>query len=267
MSAAATPEEIHDKIEYAKPSPSIKPLYLFADSQPLFWSPDGEPFIRSIRALLPAPSPLAVYIGASNGDDPAFYSIFEAAMELAGIKERRMIPSDMSPDDLDSVERAHLILLSGGDIERGWRTFEDNGLKRIVARRYNEGALLMGISAGAVQLGLAGWGESGKMISTFRIIPHVMGAHEEDRSWEPVKNLVRHFGEHTRGYGMPSGGGFIYHPDHSIEPIRRPLYEFQIRKKEIHQNILLPGEVQPEPEEERDEDPRDEPEGDVLVIN
>ncbi len=257
-------EDVIPKIEYAAPSPGIKPLYLFADSQLLFWQQDdGELFLRSVRALLPQ-APLAVYVGASNGDDPAYYSIFESAMEQVGISERRMIPAELSAEDFESVERAHLILLAGGDVERGWRVFEDNGLKRIVARRYNEGALLIGISAGAVQLGLAGWSAKGKMISTFRIIPHVIGAHEESQSWEPLKQLVRHFGEHTRGYGIPAGGGLVYHVDHSVQPIRRPLYEFQLRRKDVQQHLLLPGEApSPEPEEE----PREEPNGDVLVIN
>ena len=287
LNEANDPEELRDRIKYAEPSRAVKPIYLFADSQPLFWSPDGVPFLRSACALIETHDPLAVYVGASNGDDPAFYSIFEAAMEQAGVEERRMIPIDMNPDDLDSVERADLILLSGGDVEQGWRAFEDNGLKRIIARRYNEGALLMGVSAGAVQIGLGGWSEKGKLIGTFRIIPHAIGAHEEEQGWAGVKEMVRHFGEHTRGYGIPAGGGMIYHPDHSIEPIRRPLYEFQIRKREVEQHILLPGDGPvPDPDGDglraedgirdgdgiRDEDGLREddglePEGDVLVIN
>lgn len=233
-------------VEYANTQRSVKPIYLFADSQLLFWKPEGLPLVQTIRAQIAKASPAAAYVGASNGDDPAYYSIFEVAMDEAGISERRMIPSDLGPDDLDFIDHADLILLAGGEVERGWVAFEQNGLKQILVRRYYEGALMVGISAGAVQLGLAGWGsggvEQGRLIDTFRILPYVVGAHEEGSDWAPLKAAVARLGEHVRGYGIPFGGGFVYHGDHSIEPLRRPLVELRVGGKEVRQTLLLPGE-------------------------
>jgi len=235
------------QVEYARPDKSVKPLYLFADSQPLFWKPGGIPLMETVRARLGKSHPVAAYVGAANGDDPAYFSIFEAAMEEAGIEERGIVMSEMGPDDLDLVDRADLILLSGGDVERGFRTFEKNGLKQILVRRYYEGAMLMGISAGAVHLGLAGWASEGvaggRLIDTLRIIPHVIGAHEEAEEWAALKEAVRRMGEHVRGYGIPFGGGLIYHPDHVIEPLRRPLVELRLKGKTVRQSILMPGGV------------------------
>ena len=240
-------QEVPFGIEYAQTDRSVKPVYLFADSQMLFWKPEGTPFLRSVTARLTKNAPLAVYIGASNGDDPAYFSIFDAAMEEAGVSERRMVRADPGPDELDDLDRADLILLAGGDVERGWRTFEANGLKQILVRRYYEGALMMGISAGAVQLGLGGWPtanvDSGTMIDTLRILPHVVGAHEEAEDWKGLKAAVLRMGGHVRGYGMPFGGGFIYHPDHSIQPLRRPLVEIRMRGSDLRQGVLLPGEM------------------------
>lgn len=236
------------KIEYAEPDPRIKPLYLFADSQLLFWKEeDGTPFLQRVRAELRVSKPRAIYIGASNGDDPAYYAIFEAAMDEIGITERRMIPSDLeSAEDLDWVEHAHLVLLAGGDVERGWNVFKENGLKQILVRRYQEGALMIGISAGAVQLGLAGWGsgglEGGKLVDTFRIMPCLVGAHEEDQNWLSLKAAVRRFGEHTPGYGIPFGGGLIYHADHSLQPVRKTIVELRVKGRKLIQTMLLPGE-------------------------
>lgn len=233
-------------IEYARPDQSLKPIYLFADSQLLFWRPDEVPLMRSVRNRIERSVPAAAYIGASNGDDPAYYSIFEAAMDEAGIEDRRMIPSELGPDDLDYVDHADLILLAGGDVERGWRTFTDNGLKQILVRRYYEGALMVGISAGAVQMGLGGWGSggaaAGKLIDTFRFLPHLVGAHEEAEEWRSLKAAVERMGEHVCGYGIPAGGGFIYHPDHTVQPLRRPLVELRLRGRELRQNVLMPGE-------------------------
>lgn len=235
--------EAPERIEYARPDRALKPIYLFADSQLLFWKPEGRPFMESVAARLDATAPSAAYIGASNGDDPAYYAIFEAAMDEIGITDRRQIPSEPEAEDLVHLDTAELILLAGGDVERGWRTFERNGLKQILVRRYYEGALLIGISAGAVQLGLGARSEEGgETVHTFRLLPHLVGAHQEDEHWDPLKQAVSQLGGHARGYGVPAGGGFAYHPDHVIEPLRLPLLELRLEKSEIRQSLLLPGE-------------------------
>ncbi len=245
-------------IEYAQPDRAVKPIYLLADSQPLFWRPEGVPFLRSARVRIDKSSASAAYVGASNGDDPSFFAIFEAAFSEAGFNERRMIPSDLGPADLDFIDRADVVLLAGGSVELGWHTFVRNGLKQILVRRYYEGCLLMGISAGAVQLGLGGWGEKGPgggpMVDTFRLLPHVVGAHEEDNDWAGLKLAVQRMGGHVRGYGIPSGGGFLYHPDHTLEPIRKPLVEIRARGSEVRQGLLLPGETAPGMAFDPDED-------------
>ena len=68
---------------------TTKPIFLFADSQLLFWNQNGKPFLNTIRDFLTQIRPKAAYIGASNGDEPTFYSIFEAAMDSIDIRDRR----------------------------------------------------------------------------------------------------------------------------------------------------------------------------------
>ena len=230
-------------IEYATPDERLKPLFLLADSQLLFWKDeDGTSFVRTVRDRLDTLEPSAAYIGASNGDDPAFYSIFEAAMEEAGIEERRMIRSELEADDLDFVDRASWILLAGGDVVLGWQTFKQNGLSQILTRRYYEGALLMGISAGAIQLGLGTVEAEGvEAVETFRLIPHWIGAHDEARGWPTLKAALGEKGGHSRAYGIPTGGGFAYHPDHAIEPLRRPLVELTLKGGQVAESMIMPG--------------------------
>jgi cyanophycinase len=216
----------------------IQPIYLMADSQLLFWVDEGRPFMNSVRSLIQSESPRAAYIGASNGDNPGYYSIFEAAMENIGISDCRLIPSRLSSDDESFLNEADIILLAGGDVERGWNTFQENGLNEAIVRRFYEGCLLIGISAGAVQLGLVGWPENN-------------GAHDEDRSWEGLKKAVEFLGENVKGIGIPKGGGLIYHPDGSIEPVRQVLYEFSIKDQKIDYNLLMPGQAS-EVKEEQD---------------
>ena len=71
----------------------IKPLYLLADSQLFFWKSGGDSLAERIRADLDSGKPSAAYIGASNGDQPEFYSLFEDAMESMDISDCRMVPS------------------------------------------------------------------------------------------------------------------------------------------------------------------------------
>jgi peptidase E len=227
---------------------TVKPIFLLADSQLLFWHEEsGESFLARARALLEADEPgkayKAAYLGASNGDAPEFYQLFEAAMAEIGILDCRLIPSQPKPEDRSFLHQADLVLLAGGDVERGWDVFELTGLRDAVTQRYYGGALLIGVSAGAVQLGMKGWNEEEKIFDTFRLVPFVIDVHDEP-SWARLSQIVPLAGEHARGFGIPTGGGALYHPDHSVEPVRHPLVEMSRTEEEgVRQSLLLPGEV------------------------
>ena len=210
---------------------SLQAIYLLADSQLLFWRHDGKLFIENIRSAIPNDSSRAANVGASNGDNPDYYSLFVAAMDGIGIRHCRMIPTAPSTADLTFISEAEIILLAGGDVERGWNAFEQNGLKELIYRRYFEGAILIGISAGAVQLGLYGWKEEEdlsptSLIPTLGLVPFIISAHDEKRDWAALKKAVQMAGSNVRGIGIPHGGGAIFHIDQSLEPVRFPIYEF-----------------------------------------
>lgn len=227
---------------------AIKPIFLLADSQLLFWrDEEGKHFLERVRIALeddePARELKAAYLGASNGDAREFYDLFAAAMGEIGITDTRMIPSSPTLDDRLYLGRADLILLAGGDIERGWDVFQETGLQQKIVERYYAGALLMGVSAGAVQLGLKGWNEKNRTVfDVFRIVPFVVDVHDEP-SWVRLGQLVPKAGEHARGFGIPSGGGAVYHPDYSVEPVRHPLVEMTQTEEGVRQALLFPGET------------------------
>jgi len=206
----------------------LKPIYLFADSQLLFWSWRGKPFLSTLGNLVHLQSCKAAYVGASNDDDPAYYGIFESAMESIEVTDCRMISGALSRPEAAFVEQADLILLSGGDVEKGWKTFERNGLRQLLIRRYHEGVLLLGTSAGAVQLGMLG------------LVPYVISAHDEKDSWSGLKEMLRSVEKLVKGIGIPTGAGMIYHADRTIEAIRYPLYQFSIDDDGISEKIIVP---------------------------
>jgi len=198
----------------------MQPIVLLADSQLLFWRDNDRLLLAKVLA-----GSKAAYIGASNGDNPDFYAIFVAAMEGAGVFDCRMIPAAVSESDLAFLNYADIILLAGGDVELGWRTFLSNGLNNHIVRRYFEGATLIGISAGAVQLGLCGLAADGSLMETFKLVPFIIGAHEESDNWKTTRDLLRLSPTNTRAIGLPTGGGVIYHEDQTLESLRHPLVE------------------------------------------
>lgn len=223
-------------------SPPIQPIYLLADSQLLFWRGEGEGFLEAVRRQVEADGPKAAYIGASNRDNPEYYEIFEAAMEGVGITERRHIPARPSAMDEIFLGNAHLILLAGGDVALGWSVLTTTGMRETILQRYYSGAVLMGVSAGAVQLGLSAEGErDDEPLDLFKLIPAIIDVHDEGDDWSRLRRLVRRAGSGIRGIGIPSGGGLIYHPDHTLEPIRHSAVELALKADEVAVSLLLPG--------------------------
>ena len=230
---------------------TIQPIFLLADSQLLFLEQDGELFLEQVRRLLEPASPKAAYVGASNGDAPEFYELFVGAMGGIGVHDCRMIPSEPSADDLDFFDHADLILLAGGDVERGFSTFEKNGLRQKVGERYHAGALLIGISAGAVQIGLRGCRDEAPdgeidLFDTFGLIPFLIDAHQEPE-WERLTRMTLEVGGYVQGLGIPSGGGAIVHPDMTVEPARRPLVELSVQNDELRRSLIWPPAEGAEP--------------------
>ena len=226
----------------------MKPIYLFADSQLLFWKDENGLFLDSVRNLIERPQPKAAYIGASNGDDPAFYSLFQGAMDGIGICDCSMINSQPSNDEVSFLDEADLILLAGGDVQRGWEAFTKNGVRDIITRRYFQGAILIGISAGSVQLGWFGWPEGdltqNRLFDTFKLVPFVIDAHDEKNSWRNLRQSLEFCGGVVNGIGLPAGGGLIYHTNHTVESIRYPAVELFLDNGEIYQSLLMPPGIE-----------------------
>jgi peptidase E len=225
----------------------LKPIYLFADSQPLFWKRDGVLFIKSLVGAIETEQVRAVYVGASNGDNPDYYSLFHAAMQGAGVFDCHMIRSSLPEADAARVAEADLILLAGGDAGKGWDAFRQTGLDQLLVRRYHEGATLIGLSAGAMQLGLFGWrGDEptkASMFEALKLVPFVIGAHEEAQQWAQLRAAISSLDADARGLGIPSGAVLIYHPNGRLEPLRHAVILFSKRDGKLTRS-LLPAEAE-----------------------
>lgn len=232
----------------ADTAPRLQPLYLLADSQLLFGTRQDRPFLETALDGLARDKPLsAAYIGASNGDRPEFYEIFEAAVDAVGITDRRMIDSTFGPTDRAFLVAAQLIVLAGGDVRLGWNTFEKTGMKNTLLDRYAEGAVLVGISAGAVQLGRYGIVETTESLGTkvfdvFNLVPMVIDVHDERNEWARLQRTIQSLNGEAAGLGIPSGGGIVVHADTTIEPLRYPAHKFVYEGTAVtHSRLQPPG--------------------------
>jgi cyanophycinase len=221
----------------------LQPLYLLADSQLLFWKRQGRLLLEEAVAEIRDTPLSAAYIGASNGDRPEFYDIFEAAVDAVGITDRRMIASSFDEGDRAFLERAGLIILAGGDVRLGWNTFERTGMKDVILDRYTKGAVLVGVSAGAVQLGLYGIVEKPassetELLDVFKLAPLVVDTHDERADWSRLSQAIQSLEGTVTGLGIPSGGGVIVHTDATIEPLRRHTDEFRLEDGGVTHSLL-----------------------------
>jgi cyanophycinase len=223
-------------------SEAPKPLYLLADSQLLFWKKNNSLFIGRVLEDMEPDMTGAAYIGASNGDEPAFYELFHDVMKSIGVTQCRLVPSQPSGTDLEFLEEAGLVLLAGGDAEKGWRTMEQNEVTNTIKRKRYDGTVMVGISAGAIQLGLGllSGSPQPQIVGGFAFAPFYLGAHEENEEWRDLRALVHLSPANARGIGIAAGGGVVYYSDGTLEPVRKSCIEFSKEDGVIKQNVLLP---------------------------
>lgn len=233
-------------------SSAIQPMFLLADSQLLFWGDRGELFLRRARACFPGDRPLkAAYLGASNGDVRDYFDLFVAAMEGIDVTDCRMVLTVPSDRDRAFLDEADLVMLAGGDAELGFRAFQAAGLVERIIARYAAGAVLMGVSAGAIHLGQRVYGRApAPSFEALRLAPCVVGAHDEP-DWPDLARVVAAMEGTGRGIGIPFGGGAIVHADLTIEPVRKALTEISVVDGELRRALLMPpGDTRDPPPEE-----------------
>ena len=210
-------------------------LVLLADSRPLFEPSLIERIHQALQSRTSPEQAKAAYLGASNGDVPRFYEIFEAAMDKLAIGSRMHVTAEPTPEAIAFLRDADLLLLAGGDVEPGWRSFERTGINHIVRERRDAGAILIGTSAGSVQMGTVA--DFDPSLPLFSFLPYAIDAHAEP-AWKKLSAFVsRCQGRHV-GLGIPFGGGAIVHADNRLEPVLKPLTELRwtsdgVQKREL----------------------------------
>ena len=218
-----------------------RPLYLLADSLPLFGN--NGAFITALCRASGNARPNVAYIGASNGDSPEAYGIFAAAFEQVEAGRTHWVRAGFPAEDRTFLETADVVVLAGGDVEAGWNTFARTGLRELIEKRYRDGAVLVGVSAGAVQFGkyasVPDTNGGQKLLETFGLVDVIVDAHDEKRDWVALSTTIQLLEGTVRGIGIPHGTALIVHPDGTYEPVGRAVEEFVIAAGRLRRSVLL----------------------------
>lgn len=190
------------------------PIVLLADSQLLFSAENNRWFFETIKSKLVGEDSFAVYVGASNGNEPVFFQMAQDALEGFGISSTLFLKQGLEDLGEYSDKVPSVILLAGGDVALGWQLLRQPSISAWIDRCYRAGTLLMGISAGAIHLTHGVFAEQGKatLFSGYGYLPLVTMVHEEADHWPSEKLLrdvpkVKAPGTLWMGVKIPFGGG------------------------------------------------------------
>ena len=224
------------------PSPQ-RPILLLADSELLFWREGSKRFlVRLLEASdIAVQDAKAAYIGACNGDAPEFFELFQAAFTQIGVLNCMHVHATADTYEHEFLDQANLILIAGGDQGGALATGNAAWIVERVRKRHAEGALLMGVSAGAVLIGAAAEGRE-PAYGHLSLIPYVIGVRQEP-GWEQLSAQVARTNGGVIGIGIPKGGGAIVYPDFSVECVRTAINEVGFRDERVEVRELVSAEI------------------------
>ena len=171
-------------------------------------------------ALAGKRAPEVAYFGAANGDQARW---FRRNADVVGPKHGarmsfvRTINIEDASEARAAVERADLIYLAGGDVSLVARRLGELGLDALIRARHEAGAMVLGVSAGAIALARY-WiefpddeNEKPWLLPCVGAIPIAVDCHDEDSDWEELRALLAlwgeaHPGERVEAFGIPAGG-------------------------------------------------------------
>lgn len=223
---------------------TIKPIYLLADSTPLFDKNHAEQYFLADINSASSSTLKAAYIGASNGDNPDFYDLFVQAMKNIKVEDCFMIKSAFDDDDKKNLESADIILLAGGDVKLGWDTINSTGMQKVILERFHNGATLIGVSAGARHLSWQSLGSDNDdieyLMDTLKMVPFCITTGDGTKELKTVMKLSESM---KKGMVIPPGGMIIYYADNTVSSIRKAAEEIIYTEEGFKSALIMPEEA------------------------
>ena len=166
--------------------------------------------------------PLVAWVGAANDDSLPWFERAAAVLRRRYGADLRRVRT-ASPDESQRlVDEAPLIYLPGGDVSLLSERLRALGLDEPIRRRHAAGALVVGVSAGAI--GLTRWwvefpedGRPPYRIPCIGALDVAIDCHDEESGWEELRALLGAWAREepdavVEAYGIPAGGALELAP-------------------------------------------------------
>lgn len=162
--------------------------------------------------------------------------MFEMAMNSIGVTDCLHVDANLTHQQLAFVSTAQIILLAGGDTWLGWQTIRK--IEPMIVNARKNGAVLIGTSAGSVQLGMLGHRDkphlcNTDLFSTFGYVRAMLSPHEEKEQWKMLKQMVLQTEGTVPAIGIPSGSGLIVTNDNLVQAVRKAAVTFTIKDNQL----------------------------------
>ena len=221
-----------------------KPVYLLAGG-PHQRRKTHDPLIQQMLRETGYPEPSVAYIGAASGDNHQFFNFIKTLLEQNGAGRVDMVHLSSTGHNLVTaktrLEQSDVLFFSGGDVELGMSILGKHNLSKLIHRRFQEGAVLAGLSAGSILLAQqwVRWrnpddDSSAEPFDCLGLVPLICDMHDEDEGWEELKLLLRlRHVDGEVGYGIPASMGLRIHPDNRIEDIGGRVHRYRYRNGRV----------------------------------
>lgn len=183
---------------------------------------------------LAGPRPLVAWIGAANADQRAWYERVARVLRDrygADVQMARTVPTvDFDPAETRRlVDAAQLVYIGGGDVSLLAERVRALGLDEQIRRRHAEGAVVLGVSAGAIGL-TRYWVQFPEdnfglphptRFACIGALDVAVDCHDEESDWEELRALLAAWerdepGARVDAYGIPMGGALEISPSGAV---------------------------------------------------
>jgi hypothetical protein len=185
------------------------------------------------------------YVGAANGDSQRWFARVAEALARrhdARLELVRTVGVDDGAAARAQIAAADFVYLAGGDVSVLAERLHALELAPAIRARHDAGALVVGVSAGAIGLAPS-WIEFPDDRAPYRFpcagaIPFAIDCHDEESDWEELRALLERWAADepdaiVDGYGIPAGGALEVDARGVVRALGAPLFHVRLERGRV----------------------------------